>query len=128
MRNYTRGSLSVALGLMENVTGAAGSWGSPSRATSLVSIRGRSLASSSSSSSSLVLRLMQEKRSREAKKAEEMLAPTQFIARSSLSQATKLVFSIDESGSKSRKRNPSSSRKRRCLQPMRVKWEQEEVI
>ncbi|RZR96164.1 hypothetical protein BHM03_00025160 [Ensete ventricosum] len=42
-----------------------------------VSMRGRSLASSGSSySSSAVLRLMQEQRSREAKKAATTLAPT----------------------------------------------------
>ncbi|RWV82244.1 hypothetical protein GW17_00056271 [Ensete ventricosum] len=64
-------------------------------ATGLVSIRGRSLASSSTSSSlSVVLRLMQEQRSREAKNAEETLAPTQFTTRSSLSQDRKLELSI----------------------------------
>ena len=62
-----------------------------------MSMSGRSLASSSSSSSSMswVLRLMQEQRSREAKKAEATLVPTQLATRSSFPQDMKLqLFSI----------------------------------
>ncbi|KAI9180993.1 hypothetical protein LWI28_010048 [Acer negundo] len=61
-----------------------------------VSMRGRSLASSSSSRS-VVLRLMQEQRSSDAKKAVATLVPTQLATRSSLSQDMKLqLFSIAE--------------------------------
>lgn len=59
------------------------------------STRGRS--SFSSSSRSVVLRLIQEQRSREAKKAEATFEPTQLAIRSSLSQEIELLlFSIVE--------------------------------
>lgn len=82
----------------------------------LVSMRGRSLASSSSSSSkSVVLRLMQEQRSSDAKKAEATLAPTQLAIRSSFSHVTMLVgaapveFSIAEDGDQ---RNPRGEKRK----------------
>ncbi|CAL9133000.1 unnamed protein product, partial [Musa acuminata var. zebrina] len=63
--------------------------------TGLVSMRGRSLASSGSSpSSSAVLTLMQEQRSREAKKAETTLPPTQFATPSSLSYVVTMLWEL----------------------------------
>ena len=63
----------------------------------LTKMRGRSWASSLSlSSRSVVLRFMQEQRSREAKKAEATLEPTQLAALSSFSHVIKLqlLFAI----------------------------------
>ena len=76
-----------SLGASPLMVGWASRWWS--WAEGLVSMRGRSLASSSSSGS-VVLRLMQEHLSREAKKADATLTPTQLATRSSFSHDMKL--------------------------------------
>jgi len=76
-----------SLGASLLMVGWASRWWS--WAEGLVSMRGRSLASSSSSRS-VVLRLMQEHLSREAKKADATLTPTQLATRSSFSHDMKL--------------------------------------
>lgn len=68
----------------------------------VVSMRGRSLASSSSSSSvSEVLRLTQEQRSSDAKNAEATLVPTHVARPSSFSYDSMLEFSISDDDSSS---------------------------
>lgn len=61
----------------------------------LVSVRGRSFASSSSSSSgSVVVRLTQEHRSRDAKKAETTVALTQLATLPKLSRDIMLLLGL----------------------------------
>lgn len=84
--DHTGGSFSGGLGFWESIAARS----EAAEEEGFVSISGRSLDSSpstSSSSLSEVVRLMQEHRSREAKKAEETLAPTQLATKPSFSRS-----------------------------------------